>query len=47
MNQYTIGIATPNGRAVVIYYADTRSEALNRAWGDGHTVVDCNYHDQD
>lgn len=47
MHPYNVGVYTPNGRLVIIYYAVTRSEACNKAWGDGYTVVDCNYHDHD
>lgn len=44
---YNVGVYTPWGRIVKQYYATTRTEACNQAWGDGHTVVDCDYHDHD
>jgi hypothetical protein len=44
---YNVGVYTPAGRVVRQYYAKSRTEALNKAWGDGLTVVDCNYHDHD
>ena len=44
---YNVGVYTPGGRVVKQYYAATRAQACNQAWGDGYIVVDCNYHDHD
>ena len=45
--RYNVGIWLPCGRSVITIDADNRAQAMNIAWGQGHTVVDCNYHDHD
>lgn len=47
MHLYTVGVHTPYGRIIKQYYADNRTEACNKAWGDGYTVVDCDAYDHD
>jgi hypothetical protein len=47
MYSYNVGVYTPNGRCVLDISAQNRKQACNIAWGQGYTVVDCNYYDHD
>ena len=44
---YAVGIATRYGRRAIDVQAKSRMQACNIAWGEGHTVVDCEYKKHD